>query len=67
VIGTAKKLDDDQLQPLYAGAAVASMSGIPGAGEVVTTLEREAVRILARRAEDLEVLVLDEPVVRSEN
>ena len=48
VIGAAKKLDDDQIQPLYAGAAIASMSGIPSAGEVVTQLEQEAAKILYR-------------------
>ncbi|MEM7092845.1 MAG: nitronate monooxygenase [Actinomycetota bacterium] len=48
VIGAAKKNDDDQVQPLYAGAAVASMTGIPGAGEVVTQIAADAARILNR-------------------
>lgn len=42
LFGAAKKADDDQLQPLYAGAAVASMYDIPGAGEVVERIMQEA-------------------------
>lgn len=38
----AAEADDDQFRPLYAGAAVASMSGIPGAGQVVHDLMAEA-------------------------
>lgn len=47
VIGAAKANDDDQVQPLYAGAGVAAMHDIPGAGEVVTTIEAEARSILS--------------------
>jgi len=46
VIGAAKANDDDQLQPLYAGAGVASMTGIPGAGDVVREIAAEAAAIL---------------------
>lgn len=46
VIGAAKANDDDQVQPLYAGAGVASMSDIPGAGEIVTSMDAEARTIL---------------------
>ena len=48
VVAAAKRENDDQVQPLYAGAAVASMSGIPGAGEVVTSIADEAAAILNR-------------------
>lgn len=48
VVAAAKRENDDQVQPLYAGAAVASMSGIPGAGEVVAEIAAEAARILNR-------------------
>ena len=48
VIAAAKRENDDQVQPLYAGAAVASLSGIPGAGEIVTSIADEAATILNR-------------------
>jgi nitronate monooxygenase len=48
VIAAAKRENDDQVQPLYAGAAVASMAGIPGAGEVVADIAAEAASILGR-------------------
>jgi nitronate monooxygenase len=50
LFGAARRFDDDQLQPLYAGAAVGRLDGIPGAGEVVTTLVEEAVAALDRLA-----------------
>ncbi len=42
LFGAAKKAHDDQLQPLYAGAGVGSLKGIPGAGEVVAQIVAEA-------------------------
>ena len=48
VITAAKRENDDQVQPLYAGAAVASMSGIPGAGDVVASIASDATKILNR-------------------
>jgi nitronate monooxygenase len=48
LFGAAKKLGDDQLQPLYAGAAVDRLSDIPSAADVVTTVVAEARAILGR-------------------
>lgn len=48
LFGAAKKVGDDQLQPLYAGAGVSVMRDIPGAGDVVTRLVDEARRRLDR-------------------
>lgn len=48
LFGAARKLDDDQMQPLYAGAAVGSMEGIPGAGQVVQDIVAQAGAILSR-------------------
>jgi len=48
LFGAAKAADDDQLQPLYAGAAVGQLHGIPTAGDVVADLVAEARRILRR-------------------
>ncbi len=48
LFGAAVKADDDQFRPLYAGAAVASLHDIPGAGEVVTQLVAEARTCLNR-------------------
>ncbi len=44
----AKQLDDDQMQPLYAGAGVGSLEGIPGAGQVIDQMVAEARACLAR-------------------
>lgn len=46
LFGAAKAAEDDQLQPLYAGAAVGRLDDIPGAGEVVQRLVDEAREIL---------------------
>lgn len=46
LFAAARKADDDQMQPLYAGAGVAAMSGIPGAGDVVAELVAEARGVL---------------------
>ncbi len=48
LFGAARASDDDQLQPLYAGAAVAQLSDIPSAAEVIQTLTADASRILNR-------------------
>lgn len=48
VIGAAKAADDDQVQPLYAGAGVATMRGVPGAGEIVREIAAEAAETLGR-------------------
>ena len=48
VVAAAKRNDDDQVQPLYAGAGIATMSGIPGAGEVVTRIAADAAAIIGR-------------------
>lgn len=42
LFGAAAKADDDQLRPLYAGAGIAAMDDIPGAGEVVERLVAQA-------------------------
>ncbi|MEM8925541.1 MAG: nitronate monooxygenase [Actinomycetota bacterium] len=46
LFGAARRLDDDQLQPLYAGAAVGQLSDIPSAADVVATMVAEARTIL---------------------
>jgi len=48
LFGAARKADDDQLRPLYAGAAVGLMHDVPGAGEVVHQLVTEAAELLGR-------------------
>lgn len=48
LFGAAKRLDDDQLQPLYAGAAVDQLADIPTAAEVVATMVDDARAILRR-------------------
>lgn len=48
VFGAAKQVDDDQLRPLYAGAAVSLLDDVPGAGEVVHRLDAEARALLGR-------------------
>ncbi len=48
LFAAAKKQDDDQMQPLYAGAGARTMSGIPGAGQVVEQLVAEARTSLSR-------------------
>jgi nitronate monooxygenase len=48
LFAAARKLGDDQMQPLYAGAGVGAMSDIPGAGEVVAQLVAEARAGLSR-------------------
>lgn len=47
VITAAKREGDDQVQPLYAGAAVGSMTGIPSAAAVVADLAAEAASVLS--------------------
>lgn len=44
----AAAADDDQLRPLYAGAGVASLNDIPGAGDVVDRMVAEARASLGR-------------------
>lgn len=48
LFSAAKKADDDQLQPLYAGAAVGQLSDIPSAADVIYTMVEEARSILCR-------------------
>jgi nitronate monooxygenase len=48
LFAAAKEVNDDQMQPLYAGAGVATMSDIPSAGEVVERLVAEARAALTR-------------------
>ena len=48
LFAAAKRADDDQMQPLYAGAGAGAMSGIPGAGQVVEQLVAEARASLSR-------------------
>ncbi len=48
LFGTAKKLDDDQVQPLYAGAAADGLSDIPGAAEVIQRIIDDAWNQLDR-------------------
>lgn len=50
LIGAARKADDDELQPLYAGAGVAAMHDVPGAGEVVERIMDETRICLTRLA-----------------
>ena len=42
VFQAAANVDDDQLRPLYAGAGIAAMNDVPGAGEVVKRIVAEA-------------------------
>ncbi len=46
LFGAAKELGDDQLQPLYAGAAAGQLSDIPSAADVVTGMVDAARAIL---------------------
>lgn len=48
LFATAKAADDDQLQPLYAGGGVRSLTGIPSAGDVVQQMVSEARSALDR-------------------
>ncbi len=48
LFAAARKADDDQMQPLYSGAGARTMSGIPGAGQVVEQLVAEARASLSR-------------------
>ncbi len=48
LFAAAKAADDDQMQPLYAGAGAGAMSGIPSAGQVVEELVAEARACLSR-------------------
>ncbi len=48
VFGAAKKAGDDQLQPLYAGAAVSQLSDIPSAFDLVGEMAAEAKAILGQ-------------------
>lgn len=48
VFGAAATADDDQLRPLYAGAAVGLLHDIPSAADVVTDMVAEATAALAR-------------------
>lgn len=48
LFGAAKQADDDQLQPLYAGAAVGQLCDIPPAGQVMAEIVSEARAILGR-------------------
>lgn len=51
LFGAAKKLDDDQLQPLYAGAGVGALPDeIPSAADVVTDLVAQARQALQAAA-----------------
>jgi nitronate monooxygenase len=42
VFRSAAEVDDDQMRPLYAGAGIAAMDDIPGAGEVVARIVAQA-------------------------
>jgi nitronate monooxygenase len=44
----AARMGDDQMQALYAGASYGRMSGLPGAGDVVRDVVREATELLGR-------------------
>ncbi len=48
LFSAAKQMHDDQMQPLYAGAAAGGLSDVPGAAEVVSRLVEEAWAILDR-------------------
>lgn len=48
LFGAAKAADDDQLQPLYAGAAVGQLTDIPTAGAVLDEMTAQAREILNR-------------------
>ncbi len=48
LFGAAKKLHDDQMQPLYAGAAADGLTDIPGAAEIVDRIVEEAWNRLDR-------------------
>ncbi len=48
LFAAAKRLDDDQMQPLYAGAGAGAMSDIMGAGQVVDQVVAEARASLSR-------------------
>jgi len=48
LFGAAKKLGDDQVQPLYAGAAVGQIAGIPSAADIVDEMVANARAILRR-------------------
>jgi nitronate monooxygenase len=48
LFGAAKRNDDDQMQPLYAGTAVARVRDLLGAGDVVRQIVDEATAVLER-------------------
>ncbi len=48
LFGAAKKANDDQLQPLYAGTGVTQMSDVPAAGDLVREMAAEAKAILGQ-------------------
>lgn len=48
LFGAAKASGDDQLQPLYAGAAVGRLATVPAAAEVVDQMVADARRVLRR-------------------
>lgn len=48
LFSAAKEVDDDQMQPLYAGAGASAMSGIPSAGEIVEQMVDDARSALTR-------------------
>ncbi|MFV0524015.1 MAG: NAD(P)H-dependent flavin oxidoreductase [Acidimicrobiales bacterium] len=53
LFGAARRAGDDQLQPLYAGAAVGRLSDIPSAAEVVRRMVADAGALLGRWPADL--------------
>ena len=46
--GAAVAADDDQMQPLYAGAGFDLLHDLPGAGDVVNSVVEEARQLLGR-------------------
>jgi nitronate monooxygenase len=48
LFSAARDVDDDQLQPLYAGAAVGQLAGVPSAADVVRSMVADARTILGR-------------------
>jgi len=50
LFAASKRVDDDQVRPLYAGAGVGAIHDVPGAGDVVTQIVAEARASLARFA-----------------
>ncbi len=50
LFGAARRADDPEFQPLYAGAAVGQLRDVPTAADVVATIVSDARRILSREA-----------------